>query len=96
MKIIFLENREKTFFWDAIAKKLEIDNQKIFWIIQNHAYEPKYGKKNFIKYPFKDDLIELDHDDIKLNEILTSDRMFNYFNSNGNHYKYYQKQIYKK
>ena len=93
MKIIFLENREKTFFWDAIAKELKNDNHEIFWIIQNHAYNPKNGTKNFIQYPSNKDLIELNENDIELNDILLSDRMFNYFNLNGSHYKYYHKQI---
>ena len=34
---LFIENREKTWFWDAVAAELERRGHKISWIVQNRA-----------------------------------------------------------
>lgn len=51
MKILFVENRYKTFFWEAIAKRLEDKGYEIHWIIQNHLFVPKTGVCHFLDYP---------------------------------------------
>ena len=77
------------------GKELKNDNHEIFLIIQNHVFiTQRMVQKNFIQYPSNKDFIELNENDIELNDILLSDRMFNYFvDLNGSHYKYYHKQI---
>ena len=39
MKIIFLENRHKTFFWKKIAQNLSNEHE-IHWLVQNKNFLP--------------------------------------------------------
>jgi len=40
MKILFIENRHKTFFYEPIAKKLQEEGIEISWLIQNKEFTP--------------------------------------------------------
>jgi len=93
MKILFIENRDKTYFFDEIAQKL-LEEHSISWIVQNHQFKPKNGDVYKIKYPKKTDLKTNDDKDIV--DIAKTDRIVNYFNGNNLHYDYYWKELSKR
>ncbi len=41
MKILFVENREKTLFWEKVALSLLAQGHQIGWIVQNHIFHPR-------------------------------------------------------
>ena len=95
MKILFIENRYKTIFWEAIAKKLMDDGHEIFWIVQNNNFKPKTGTVYEISYPLKKDY------DLKIDSkikptfefIASTDRLISYFNGSTKHYAYYYQKF---
>lgn len=88
--LLFIENRYKTFFFDAIAKELAHEH-KIFWIVQNHDFLPQTGEVFKIPYPKKISNIDKE---IDLSKIIVSDRQLNYFKKDSTDYfYYYYKQI---
>ena len=44
MRIIFVENQYKTYFFEAIAQKLKDQGHEIFWIVQNKLFVPNLFK----------------------------------------------------
>tara|TARA_B100001057_G_scaffold501049_1_gene620038 strand:+ start:796 stop:2112 length:1317 start_codon:yes stop_codon:yes gene_type:complete len=93
MKILFIENRDKTYFFDAIAKKL-LNEHSISWIVQNNQFKPKHGDIFKIKYPKKTDLKTSNNKNIL--DISKTDRIINHFSGNNLHYDYYFKEISKR
>lgn len=90
MNIFFLENRDKTFFWEAVAKKLDFSGHKINWIVQNHSFKPNFGKVHLIPYPKNSSTLINPENINEFKFIETTDRMVNYFNTdNIVHYQYY-------
>ena len=47
MKILFIENRHKTFFYEPIAKKLQEEGIEISWLIQNKEFIPNLESKKY-------------------------------------------------
>lgn len=86
MKLLFIENRYKTHFFDLVAAELEKLGHEIFWIIQNPNFLPKTGNINIIKYPSKKTKIK---PNIDLSEIIESDRQLNFFKKKEISYFYY-------
>ncbi len=92
-KILFIENRYHTIFWNDIADLLAKDGYEIFYIVENHIFAPDRKNVYKIPYPAKRDL--------KKSAILTefdsirrSDRAVNHFGlTSTDHYSYYYKQI---
>lgn len=98
MKILFIENREKTFFWEKIAHYLHAQGHNVHWLIQNHMYRPRQtDTKNisFIPYPTSKEMaIETEELLIQNNyPLMTADRGRVYFQSGTGHYNYYRKKI---
>jgi hypothetical protein len=89
MKLLFLENRHKTFFFDEIAKELAREHE-IFWIVQNHNFLPQTGKVFKIPYPKEKHNF---NKNVDLSEIIESDRQLNYFNKKDTDYIYYYYEI---
>jgi len=88
MRIIFVENQYKTYFFEAIAEKLKEEGHEIFWIIQNKLFAPKGDfKKYIIPYPQKKAYKKIEDTDI--DNIIYSDRNVNYFGKNNKSYFYY-------
>jgi len=85
MKLLFIENRYKTFFFDAIAKVLAKEYE-IFWIVQNHDFIPKTGKVFKIPYP-KSEIKP--NTNIDLSEVIKSDRQVNFFKKDKTDYFFY-------
>lgn len=93
MKILFVENRYKTIYWDAIATHLKNSGNEIFWIVQNHRFIPKEGDVFKIPYLKKGMRIDkkVSHGMIK---IIGADRGLRYFGISSDDYLfYYRKQI---
>ena len=53
----WIENRDRTRLWDAMAKRLEAAGHTIHWIVQNHAFIPQTGTVTRIAYPAARDTI---------------------------------------
>ena len=54
MKLLFIENRYKTYFFEHVARKLRSEGHDIYWIIQNKGFSPSKSFNNyFIDYPKK-------------------------------------------
>ncbi|MDA9841138.1 hypothetical protein N9C34_00580 [Candidatus Marinimicrobia bacterium] len=90
MKLLFIENRDKTFLFDSIAEKLN-KKYSVSWIVQNHQFIPKNGCVYKIPYPKKNDLIKVESD--VFDYISKTDRLINYFKGNDLHYQYYWEKI---
>lgn len=90
MKLLFIENRYKTYFLDAIAKELALEHE-IFWIVQNHDFLPETGTVFKMPYPKRNYNL---NNDVDLSEIIESDRQLNYFKKgNADYFFYYYEQI---
>ena len=92
MNILFVENRYKTYFWEALAECLAKDGFKITWIVQNVMFTPKVGKVFKIEYPRKTDL-RPPPENHQLNYVKSTDRFINYFKGHDKHYAYYWGKI---
>ncbi|MDN5215671.1 hypothetical protein QQ020_26575 [Fulvivirgaceae bacterium BMA12] len=95
MKILFLENRYKTYFFDAIATHLEKNGHEIHWIIQNDFFQPK-NKSNLhiIEYPKKYSVDKQKPIDASMQKIIDADRQLNFFeHGNIDHFFYYDEEI---
>jgi len=86
MKILFVENRYKTGFWELIAKRLMSEGHEIYWIIQNHFFKPSIGERNVIPYFKFKSYIKKDRD---IKKIIDSDRAINFFGIKSDDFIYY-------
>jgi hypothetical protein len=91
LRIIFVENRYKTVFWEKIARELEKKGHKIFWIVQNHHFIPTVGEVHIIEY-FKSGISVDRKTSESLNKIIQSDRNLNYFEASSDEYFYYYQE----
>ena len=89
MKILFIENKYKTYFWDAIALRLEKLGFEIHWLVQNKYFKPKSGIAHVIPLPSKSDLIY----DASFSEIEQKDRYSYIYGCVPYHYSYYCRRI---
>lgn len=88
MRILFVENQYKTYFFEEIALKLEEEGHDVFWIVQNKVFEPKNNfKKYIIPYPKNKNYNKVEDKDI--DDIIYSDRKVNYFGYKDKNYFYY-------
>ncbi len=88
MKLLFIENRYKTFLFETIAEVLSKHGFEIYWLIQNKAFLPSKAFKTYIiKYPKK--LKEDYQRNGYVENIIKSDRQINYFKKNDTSYFYY-------
>lgn len=95
MNILFVENRYKTAFWEAIALELEKAGHTIYWIVQNHSFTPKNFKNiNSIPY-FQGQLKDVDKNYTSgIKKIILSDRGINFYGiKSDDHFFYYNNYI---
>ena len=59
MKLLFIENRYKTYFYDEICKHLEKEHE-IYWIVQNPKFLPQPGDIYSFPFPSKKTKINKD------------------------------------
>ena len=89
---LFIENREKTWFWDAVAAELERRGHKISWIVQNPMFTPKLtpGDIHRIPFPRAD---QLQPYSFARNPVLEGERGSGYFAAGSDHFSYYEAAI---
>lgn len=92
MKVVILENRYKTYFWDAIAKYLIDFGHEVCWIVQNPCFMPVHGRAIVIPFPRRNELTVVP-DCADLPRVKNADRNINYFGGRASHYSYYKKAI---
>ncbi|MBA6151932.1 capsular polysaccharide export protein, LipB/KpsS family [Gelidibacter maritimus] len=88
MKLLFIENRHKTFLFELITNQLGKNGHEIHWLIQNKQFIPSgNAKKYIIDYPSTE--INGYKKDQAIEDIIKSDRQFNHFNKQDTSYFYY-------
>lgn len=91
MKILFIENRYRTRFWEQIAEELQKEGNEVLFLVQNHRFKPRYGRVTILPYPGRINVNRILNAD---NELIKSDRNINYFHHRGTeHYAYYRQMI---
>ena len=95
-RILFIENRGKTRFWERIAIELVSYGFDVHFLVQSPMFRPRNLKNiHFIEIPNKKTLESTKVQvPFKLKSYLESrDRGFRYFNSGSDHYGYYHSKI---
>ena len=92
MRLLFVENRQQTWFWEAVAKELIAGGHEVYWLVQNHAFTPRAGHVFRVPYPTKRDLRSYPTP-AELASIAIGDRNVLYFGGNTAHYGYYDAKI---
>lgn len=57
-KVLFLENRYRTYTWQWMADFLEKKGCEIYWIVQNHYFAPKGENVYVIPYPSDKNILD--------------------------------------
>lgn len=91
MKIVFVENRFKTAFWELIAKEYQLDGHEIYWIVQNPLFKPSFGDVYTLPFP-EGRPIENTLNDQALEKIILSNRGLKYFKIESNNFIFHYKQ----
>lgn len=55
-KILFIENRQRTWVWQWMADFLEENGCEVYWIVENHYFKPRGKNVYVIPYPTKKDI----------------------------------------
>lgn len=88
MTLLFIENRYKTFYFEAIAKQLIKHGFDIHFLVQNKSFEPNNEfVKHIIPYP-KNSQYNYTKD-IAIETVIESDRQQNHFGKKDKSYFYY-------
>jgi hypothetical protein len=91
-RLLFIENREKTFFWAEVARVLARRGHDVAWLVQNPSFAGNLpGRVHPIAFPARGDLdgaIELDDF-----PALATDRGREHFGAGRSHYAYYAARI---
>lgn len=91
-RILFLENREKTIFWEEVSKQLAAQGCSISWIVQNPVFSPHDASDvYFLGFPEKSQLRA--KDSICSHPILAGERGRRYFDAGDAHYGFYWDRI---
>lgn len=95
MKILFVENQYKTYFFEPIAQILKDEGHNVIFVVQNHYFKPK-GKFNTHVIPYPDRTEHTPFEDKDIDDIISSDRNINYFKCKSTSHFYYYNEIIKK
>ena len=92
IKILFIENRQKTKLYEAISDRLTHESE-VHWLVQNHAFTPNLPRVNIISYPSKNQRNK-SFKQASLEHIIESDRQQQFFGKKGvGYFFYYYKEI---
>jgi len=98
MKILFVENRYKTYLWERISQEYLQLGHEVHFIIQNHEFTTQNSnfKVHKIAYPFKNKF-DLNPEEIqRYKKVIQSNRGLNYFGIKHNSFiAYYGDEIHK-
>jgi hypothetical protein len=78
MNILFVENRYRTGFWEAVARELQTAGHRISWLVQNHRFRPETGETFLLPYPtgpYRGKKIY----EASIKKVISADRGVNYF-----------------
>lgn len=89
MKLLFIENKQKTLFWERIAKRLLGFGHEIHWIVQNRLFTPNIGNTHIIPLP-ESRFLEYSNE---FEDLEKKDRYCYIYKQCPLHYKYYYKSI---
>jgi len=91
-RLLFIENREKTYFWAAVARRLQARGHDIAWLVQNPLFAHDLpGRVHLMPFPRRR---ELDPGlDPAAFPALVTDRGREHFEAGQAHYAYYAKRI---
>lgn len=91
-RILFLENREKTIFWEEVSKQLAAQGCSISWIVQNPVFSPHDASDvYFLGFPEKSQLRT--QDPICSHPLLAGERGRRYFDAGEAHFGFYWERI---
>ncbi len=91
--ILFVENREKTYFWAAVAQILIGRGHRIEWLVQNPMFTPTgAGEVHVLPFPGKNELAG-DEESLSSFGAVVTDRGRQYFHAGSRHYSYYRDRI---
>jgi hypothetical protein len=91
--VLFIENREKTVFWAAIARALMARGIPCAWLVQNPVFAPRNaGPVYRLNFPSAADRNEGGNEEDRF-ACLASDRGRLHFDAGDAHYSFYARQI---
>ena len=90
MRILFIENRQQTRFWEAVAARLKEAGHEIFWLVQNPAFRPAVGTVRVMPFPSASQHCRSVHD---YASIAAGDRTILYFGGTDTHYEHYDRLV---
>lgn len=91
-RLLFIENREKTYFWAAIARRLAARGHEVAWLVQNPWFARDLpGRVRLIPFPRRRDLDPAA--DAANFPALVTDRGREHFDAGSAHYGYYAQAI---
>ncbi len=91
-RLLFIENREKTWFWAAVAHRLAAAGHDLAWLVQNPVFGRALpGRRHLIPFPGRRDLV--DDLDLAAFPALATDRGREHFDAGHAHYAYYAQAI---
>jgi hypothetical protein len=100
MKILFIENRDITAFWEQVALCLRRQGHEIAWLVQNPVFAPRAFRNSellrILPFPRRQVLrTARDKDELIDNRypVLSTDRGRRYFGGGVAHYDYYVAEI---
>lgn len=98
MRLGFLENRYKTYFWQKLAEEFESNGHPSSWLVQNPAFLlPNLARPVTVRFPRSEELIARHQwpmaTEKLIGEHVESDRNINYFGGGPEHYPYYLRAI---
>ena len=91
-RLLFIENREKTFLWAGVARILAQEGHEVAWLVQNPLFARNLpGRVHRIPFPKRRDLEgPIDLADFPA---LATDRGREHFGAGQSHYAYYAARI---
>ena len=92
MKILFIENRYKTSWWEMLAKEFETLGHEVCFLIQNHRFTPPIGKSFKMPYPNKN-ITSKKSARFNLDKIIESNRGLNFFGIKSDSFIYHYHEI---
>ena len=98
MKILFVENREKTLFWAKVALRLKAQGHQILWLVQNHAFRPpRFPDAGVFVLPYPKVKARAVNDEEawvrEFHPAVITDRGRAFFQAGASHYDHYKNEI---
>lgn len=100
MRILFVENRDKTLFWEQVALSLIKMGHQVDWLVQNPGYRPRHlgSASNVYVLPFPDSICGNPAENIEawvreFHPSVVTDRGRTFFGAGAAHYDHYKAEI---